>query len=300
MIKNYYQFITESILLSSPEFSEMLYYMKDPVADRLQNLIKKDIKTNYNLLDVANKKDEVYFINDGQLQRKIKSGENPYDLIHNLTNTIGIGRLVSSIFKDNGIPLSQRQLEDFIDRYKATWEERFSEVDIRIVSGEEIRHWYLENNYTTQFKGDLHKSCMRFDHRQHELDIYVLNPEVVKLAIKTRIEKGVEKLISRALIWQTDLGPFLDRVYFSKPEEKFIYSEWARNTEGCKMNYYDQKLEKMTVQLRTDIDDYGDYPFIDSFPYFSPDECKLFNHLPYYYEVSDLIFTQVMTPDNEL
>tara|TARA_R100000734_G_C3316032_1_gene108335 strand:- start:315 stop:2420 length:2106 start_codon:yes stop_codon:yes gene_type:complete len=85
-------------------------------------------------------------------------------------------------------------------------------AEMVVVSGEDIRHWYHENNtnYTVN-TGTLAGSCMRYDRCQPYLDIYVENPDKIKMLIC----RDNDKIIGRALLWHDDNGDkaFMDRIY---------------------------------------------------------------------------------------
>ena len=288
MIKSYQDFLNESILLTSPDFAEILYYIKDPIAEKLYNLIRKDIKTDFNLLDIGNQPSEVFFMNDTQLQRKL-SGKNDQDkhlfLLNcwdQLSNTTTIGRIITRLFSENNIPFSQTALNEFIEKYKAEWESRYTTSDIRLVEGEGIKQWYLEDNYTSEKTGTLKNSCMRFWQCQDFFEIYEKNPNQVKLAIKTRMEEGVEKLLTRALIWETDKGRFIDRVYYTKPSDEHLFNDWAKRELGCFAAYSDPNMVRMSVRLENYIS--REVPYLDTFLYLKISEenlISLYNFNPF-------------------
>ena len=85
-------------------------------------------------------------------------------------------------------------------------------AELIVVSGEDIRHWYHENNTDfSQNTGTLAGSCMRYDRCQPYLDLYVENPDKVKMLIC----RNDKKIIGRALLWHDDNGnkAFMDRIY---------------------------------------------------------------------------------------
>jgi hypothetical protein len=205
-------------------------------------------------------------MNDGQLQRKLSQGDSLHKLYDTLSNSTTIGRLTSRLFKQNGIPFSEVELNKFIEKYKARWESKYTISNIRLVEGEEIRKWYLEDNYTSEKTGTLKNSCMRFRVCQDYFDIYTKNPKKVKLAIKTKMENGVEKLLSRALVWQTDKGIYLDRVYYTHPQDEHLFDNWAKKNLGCFSSYSDTYMLKMMISLDSKVN-FDKLPHIDTFLY---------------------------------
>lgn len=118
---------------------------------------------------------------------------------------------------------------------------------IEIVKGEGIRKWYLMSNYSEQ-KGQLGKSCMRYEHCQSYLDIYCENPENISLVI-IRDQNGL--LNARALLWKFDNGNFfLDRTYCIHQSDDILLRNWARG-KGY-FYWQDKKILKNNFQI--DID----------------------------------------------
>lgn len=78
-LKGYLDFIFESVLLTSLDFKKILKSIDDDTARDLHDLIDKDIKTNYNILDITDKNDTISFLSDTQSTTKLKkysSGRN--------------------------------------------------------------------------------------------------------------------------------------------------------------------------------------------------------------------------------
>lgn len=296
MISGYYEFLLETILLTSQNFEDIIEDIDDEVASDFLSLINKDIKTQYNALDITNSGDNISFMADNQFITKVKSGINPLDLFLDTNNKSSSGRIVRKILKDNGKEYNELQISTFVDKFKASYQKFKSKKEkkdpIRLVSGEEIRFWYLEDNYcikTTRGWGTLGKSCMRYDYCQSHLDIYVNNPEVCRLLILTDVIDGSEKLLARALVWTTDNGYFIDRVYHTDGSESNILSNWAKdNLNGENLN----TSRKKTVQLRNDIGMYDEYPYMDTMSYYCVSDRKLYNYEPEVDNRKELLFLE--------
>lgn len=204
MISGYYEFLLETILLTSQNFEDIIRDIDDDIASDFLLLINKDIKTSYNALDITNSDDSISFVSDNQFNTKVKSGINPLDLFLDTNNKSSSGRIIRKILKDNGKEYTDVQISNFVDKFKASYQKNKSKKEkrdpIRLVSGEEIKFWYLVDNYcdkTNRGHGTLGKSCMRYTHCQSYLDIYVKNPDVCQLLILTDVIDGVEKLLAR-------------------------------------------------------------------------------------------------------
>jgi hypothetical protein len=272
-IKYYKDFILESVLYTSDEFKSILNDIKsDSLASQLLNLINKDIKTKYNILKTTDSNDRISFIQDSQVESKLKNGLKIEDMFNiDVKNPSYISKICQSILKDNGIDVNQKDLEDFCNKFKAAYDIKTQEKNIKIVKGEDIRYWYLEYNYckdailqgkkgdnSISTKGVLGKSCMKQEEKQELLDIYVKNPEVCSLIIKVDDDN---KLVSRALLWNTDNGKYMDRIYYTYDSDKELLKKWFyENFDGYTA---DDKDIAISVKLNRSIN-YFCFPYVDT------------------------------------
>lgn len=102
---------------------------------------------------------------------------------------------------------------------------------VRIVRRHEIAWWYDEARYHPSTSlGNLAVSCMRHRECRDYLGLYVRNPTVCGMAIITTADDdGIDKLVGRALLWETDNGPYLDRIYGSDVTRARLIIEARRN-----------------------------------------------------------------------
>jgi hypothetical protein len=282
-LKKYNDFLLESILLTSNSLSDLIKKIDDPIAKDFYELINKDIKTKYNIIDSTDDNTSLSFISDNQVSNKIKSGVNPNDLFSSSNNKTSIGRVVKSILKDNNINYTDKELATFVDKFKTEYDKELiskKEVDpIRIVKGEDIRFWYLEDNYcedsTSRNKGTLCNSCMRYKSCQSYFDIYVENPDVVSLVIY--LDKN-NKLRARALLWETNQGKFLDRVYYTVSSEVKLLTDWVK--KDSEVSSYEDMSSLNQLEVNIKIKDYKKYPYMDTFSYYDKDDGILCNDEP--------------------
>lgn len=265
MISNYRDFlILESILEVSEDFSEILYSLRssNKVAKELYSLIDFDVRTKFNCLTIGDKNDEVGFQNDIQYQRNT-SDKKP-------KNFAKIGRLTNQILSNNGVKISDRDLEDFINRYKSIWNRKYSVMEeISLVSGEDIRYWYDQENYRSG-GGQLNNSCMRSKGCQPFFDIYVNNPDVCQLLI---LIDGDRKLLGRALVWKIEGGEYkyyLDRIYTRFDSDVERIEDWFENYSG---GYSGYNQSGFYVQLKKAK--FDKYPYMDTFYYLDIDDNRL-------------------------
>lgn len=276
-IKNYYQFILESILYVNDDLNKILDEMKSPIALKFKELIGKDIKTKYNLLKPSDS-DSILFTNDSNL-KSIK----PEDYKGGFNN-ISVGRLVKNILKDNDIQdFSEKDIEDFVNEFKYLNEISETVDKIKIVEGEDIRKYYHESKYEfNESSNTLAKSCMKYDRCQPYLQMYVDNPAQVKLVV---LFGNDDKIKARALLWKTDIGYYLDRIYHTNNHEDMLIKNWVRKNVSKTTQFYPPK-EEMYVKL-SHGKDYDQYPFMDTFHYYVTSNGSL---LSYNYNIANCPF----------
>lgn len=282
-LKRFFDFVSESVLYSSEGFQSVLKMMSNPVSDKLLELIGTDIKTTFNAINITDMNDTISFVSDSQFQNKIKQGLSPEDVFSGTGMRLQISsvvRTVKRIMEENKIDFDHSTYVKFGDQFKAAWtfhQFRNSDRDlpIREVSGDEIRHWYDESKYckkTINGHGTLGKSCMRFEECQDFFSMYTENPDKVRMIIMTDEEN---LLLSRALVWTTDKGQYLDRVYYTDPSEEEMIRIWFKEKHRSEMMYPDMK--PMTVELSNTN---GPYPYMDTFQFFDHDSGNITNFIP--------------------
>jgi hypothetical protein len=292
LIKKYTDFLLESKLIVSEIFEEVLKLIDDPIARSFEELIAKDdINTRYNAITVSDQISDLYFIGDTQLQSKLNGGLDPEDVFTSglRAQSTSITRITKQIFSDNNIDhYPHGEYVMFADKFKSAvtmykWKlENYENTPIRVVEGEEIRDWYLEDNYcekAQQAYGSLSKSCMRFEECQEYFNIYVNNPKKCKMVILTVKDEGkaLETLSARALLWNTDQGWYLDRIYFTDPSELELIKMWVKekyNNEFC----YHGRMPRLSLIL--DVKSGAPFPYMDSMCYLNTLNNTLLNYMP--------------------
>lgn len=198
---------------------------------------------------------------------------------------IFVGRGIRAILTTAGIQFTDKDLEEFVNLYKATVDKmnnRYQYFDI--VKGEDIGYWYNINNYYDK-KGSLGGSCMRKVDVDY-FDIYMSNPDVCQLVILKSSEDDT-KIIGRALLWKLDTGrKFLDRIYTCYESDVNLFREYAKDNGWYYKQYngscdspmvYDNgeaiNLGRLTVNIRKG--EYTNYPYLDTLKYFDRNSGKL-------------------------
>lgn len=176
----------------------------------------------------------------------------------------------------------ERDIEIFNNLLKA---EIMDFGEWKIVSGDDICHWYDGDNYY-KMAGSLGNSCMRHEECQCYFNVYKDHAKML-VCIKE------EKLLGRAILWEINGETYMDRVYVCMDylEEQFIqYAQsngWYVRINQCllgsgddqkwlgpKDNYTEAITPKLSIKLRQC---YTYFPYMDSFRYFNPDTCTIYS-----------------------
>ena len=251
-IKSYKSYIREFFSLEygwRGEFAEIIKSISDKYPD--------DIIAN-NLKNIRNINDDIKFCN-----------ENDKILVNNIK--INIGRYINSILSKK-VNYKPSDLETFVNRFKSIRDKDIKSKNIEVVSGKDIVYWYSEENYSHLAinYGTLGKSCLKSKDLGYRLELYVENPEVCKLVIQKDKD---DKLLSRGILWKTNKGYYLDRIYYVHPSDIFLMKDWVENRYGKLCNISEN------LQVKIKRKKYNSFPYMDTFKYYS--NSKIYNYKPY-------------------
>ena len=261
-IDKYDDFITESklqILLEelkltmSDDIASILVSITNPIAAFIMS-DKNDDNDKLRITDFdihPTKNDQVLF--DGGKQ------------------SVYIGRLASAYLKSVGVNpknhayIKEPTVEDFVNKYKAAWDSLQSKFEVEVVSGDEIKWSFNENNYFSKVNGTLAKSCMRHSYKQNYFDIYTENS-----ACKMLVQKENGRVKGRAILWNAKIVNdsienakeilFMDRIYTNNDSDFVLFIKWARDN-----GYYykmDQESSADTYLMFNGDVAYEDYSMI--------------------------------------
>lgn len=241
--------------------------------ERLKNIIDIDIFNGDNIdyLDIGTEMGYVSYLSKNKMNEL--ENEDPYNNRFRQQTTIGKLIYKHSIFYS----IKKTSIEIITNIYKSITKNIYNENDIKIVKGEKIRYWYNEDNYL-KGGGQLNKSCMKYKEKQYLLDLFVENTDVCRLLILK--DKETNKLKGRALLWKTNKGIYMDRIYTVNDYDMYVFKG---TSEKNKWLSYDNDINKrLTVQLRKDkIYKPENSPFMDTFKYYFKEEKELCNFRPY-------------------
>jgi hypothetical protein len=256
--------IIESKVEFSDKFCDVVKKIDSPLSKVILSLqnTEKDIEKNY--LDLGKGNDSISFVIDA----KAKTLGEPWKQSR---NEIRVGKIVRSLIKLSGESFTEKQIEDFVNKFKAVMDSKGSFERFEIVSGEEILKYYNINNYEDFDEGQLGHSCL--NNKPHAIfDMYVMNPNIVKLVILK--VPGSEKIIGRALLWKVDFylhnddyislededdeeikelitlkgELFMDRIYTSKDSDVDLFKMYAYS-----INAWTKELQTSSYKYREDF-----------------------------------------------
>jgi len=166
-----------------------------------------------------------------------------------------VGRFVRAHFGEGKTATDIQQIGAEIIALLWVGESVGKEDSVREVSGEDLRNFYLES------VSQIH-SCMSSREAQVYLDIYVDNPDVVKLAtVRIGDQAG------RALVWTFPNGRrYMDRMYSSGSDACLVaLREYATRGEIASPGRLKASEETVIMGIRHGADSY--WPYMDGMVY---------------------------------
>lgn len=260
--------IFESIIFARNDFKEFLYVLKDkdtPIKDKVNKLSYKigdlDVRTNINYIGLSpNSNTEISFIPDSQFQRYLSSYADIKNKSKSYSNA---GRAFRQLLISFEIPFNDKDIEIFVNEYKAYWDSIYSNKKFEIVKGDEILKWYLESNYSSQ-KSTLGNSCMKYPQRNHFMKLYAQNPDTISMCVV----KEDDKISARCIIWTLENGKtYLDRIYYTEDSLVSFITDNVVKLHSKDFYSYDigNLPQDMVVNLKKV--DFERYPYADVMRY---------------------------------
>lgn len=157
-----------------------------------------------------------------------------------------------------------------------------------LVKGEDIRKYYLEDNYIITKSSTLTKSCMRYRDCQKYFDLYCDNP-FCEMLIMFDTSLSSEEIIGRAIVWTINGEKYVDRRYYildSHHEAMLNYimsQKWNYKTYNTYDDDYNEDFSvyrdgdyvenSVTLEIdwysKNNITKYEYYPYCDTLKYFN-------------------------------
>jgi hypothetical protein len=214
---------------------------------------------------------------------------------------VKVGRIVNKLFSKEILQgyVSPRDVEHFVNSFKSHFDE--DNQYYKIVEGEEIKKWYLEDNYLVingDCRGTLWNSCMRYYKRQPFLDMYSKNSSFKMLCLLTKDEYGEERVRARALLVDAFTEDdsklpkgtpvkFMDRIYAYYDSDFQKFTKWAdengyiykyeQNSKSKPYVYFRGEGCVLNMSVKLENYDFRTYPYLDTFSFFNKREGILYN-----------------------
>jgi hypothetical protein len=211
-------------------------------------------------------------------------------------NPMNVGRLARSILNSAKISFSERELEEFVNQYKASYDftkDRLRQFDI--VSGKDIAYWYNGDKYQSG-GGSLNNSCMSGVNSEF-FNIYCYNKQASLIILYddngniNESEYKSNKIKGRALLWECEIdgnpAKFMDRVYTTLESDVILFKQFAeKNGWWYKKNQNMDPEEEITdgktssrytIVVYLEKSDWFSYPYLDTLCYISTSENYLTN-----------------------
>jgi hypothetical protein len=173
--------------------------------------------------------------------------------------------------------------EKFANDIKGSLE---SDLEFKLVSGKDIPWYYASQNYYdpdgSEEGGTLWQSCMR-DMSADTFDLYV---DCKNCQLLVAMKDGF--VIGRALVWNTNLGIFMDRVYYYEDHHFNVFANYAMergwmykrtphsasNTDIMGMANPDEdysNLGSLTLSVEGACMYHASWPYLDTLKYITAD-----------------------------
>mgnify|MGYP001567964925 CR=1 FL=1 len=257
---NFYNLFKESVTYSN-EFENVLINMASKGNSLARYLLTvKDIsrESKYDIVDINDNSNLISFKSVGKER----------------FSDIKAGKIIQKLCDEYEIKASPREVEDFVNKYKAEIKLNTGKDDFKSIKGIDIKKYYNENNYYREI-GTLGNSCMRYDKCAKFFDIYTDNSDKVSLLVlfKDNMVAG------RSLIWLLDNGEyFMDRIYCNEDSDIEVFKSYAilnkyfyKDTQSSNINVMitnsKRNLELKDMKVTLINFEYKYYPYMDTFLY---------------------------------
>jgi len=114
--------------------------------------------------------------------------------------------------------LSDKEVEEYSNKCKAL----LSPIDIKVVTGDDIIKYYDESTYLYPKIGTLGNSCMKLNTMKNRIISYKALPVSLVVGFLDN------KVVARALLWTTNTGLYLDRIYYTYDNQSNSILKWAK------------------------------------------------------------------------
>jgi hypothetical protein len=252
-ILNFGDFLNESIITLSDDIISSLKKIYNLVDDESKNWVLTILRKSGTNIDLTPPNDFNYNIynslSDGYFNLEIDKGEKT------IKQPFRIGKSLKLLVPD--IPIH------ILSKISASLQS-LQENKITLVEGDEISKYYRFDNIDN--KGTLGSSCMQGKPKRY-FELYEKN-ENVKLAILLN-DEGI--LQGRALLWNTNKGWAMDRIYYTSDSYKYTFIDWAKsNNYITDISYNDEYIIDLEFIPE-------EFPYLDTFHFLCVNKKQLSN-----------------------
>jgi hypothetical protein len=206
---------------------------------------------------------------------------------------IKIGRFLTKVLKKETFErfnILTKDVENFVNLYKSYFD--FDEKKLQIIKGNDIKYWYLEENYLNIYFGTLWKSCMRQKERNKFLEMYSKNENCSMLILLD--DNG--KLRARALLWDKVIDvntgieyKVMDRIYTIYDHDVNLFKSWAFNNgyitkveQNSKSESFfqidNENVTNIGFKIKLNAFNLNYYPYLDTFKFIDINNGYLYNY----------------------
>ena len=283
-----------TIILSS-RFRDILNKINDNISRFILSLENnQDYTYSFSFLDIADDESTISFLNANKYQ-ELPNGRGNGDLSWSCSarNEIRSGRLINKI-----APFYKPfEIEKWVNSFKAEYKNSLKNIKFKVIEGNDIVKFYNGKRYASG-NGSLNKSCMRHDGCADWMDLYVKNPDKIKMLIL--LEGNKEIISGRALLWKLDEPKdnwLMDRIYVKEDSDAILFKKHAEKNEWLykSTQTYDcvkvvKNGEDVSVDMKVHIKgDYRYFPYIDTIQYYNKKDNYLTNIDKEYQLIPDMI-----------
>jgi hypothetical protein len=171
-----------------------------------------------------NSKGQMTYTPKGKITKIVDSDGNGDVWKSDTRQEMKYGKAIRQIYNRAYLPpVSDKFIEMLSQKLKALY---IFDAKLEVVEGEDIRKYYNYRQYNSDVSTEsLGNSCMRHSSCEDYFDIYVDNPDKVKMLIG-KTDNGI---IGRALLWTTDDDDkIMDRIYGSTVTIN-AFKNWAHS-----------------------------------------------------------------------
>lgn len=280
------------IFLSS-RLKEILHRINDDISMSILLLEdNNDYIFPFSYLDITDTEGTISFLPYNKI-KDVPRERGTTDIIWSFParSDIRIGRLVNKI-----APFySPVEIEKWVNSFKAEYRNVLKNIRFKIIEGKDIVKYYNAKFYA-RGNGTLNKSCMRHDNCSDFMNLYVNNPDKIKMVI---LFEDKDIISGRALLWKLDEANsyFLDRIYVKDESDTILFKKYAEKNNWLyktaqtydSINVIKNGKEQYVDMKVTVKGNYKNFPYLDTLFFYNKKDNYLTNIVKEYETIPTII-----------